>query len=191
MLSFLQTHWYILAILALLLPALAVLRFFSKLRKSRREFDEMSQYKRRDEALVEALRNPQVENESRSEGPMEISWDDKAVSERRGKRASPMVELVELAAYSRKKYVFRLGQPIRIGSGKDNQMELLNEGVEDMHCEIFLNGDKACVRSLGGAKTILKRGKTTAIISSFGVYLNSGDHIQLGNAEIQVRLFRG
>lgn len=151
----------------------------------------MSQYKCRDEALIEALRNPRVKKESGPEGPMEIRWDDKAVSERGKKRISPMVELIELSAYSQKKFVFRLVQPIRIGSGKGNQMMLLHEGVEEVHCEIFLSGEKACARSINGARTVLKRGRTNALISSAGVYLNNGDHIQLGNAEIQIRLFMG
>lgn len=188
MLDFLQAHLYILGIPVLLFVAL---RFFSKRRRIKRELEEMSQYKRRDEALVEALRNPQVKEEGGPEGPMEISWDDKAVSKRGKKSASPMIELVELSTYSRKKFVFRLGQPIRIGSGKDNQMELLREGVEESHCEIFLNGEKACARSLSGAKTLLKRGKTSALISPAGVYLNNGDRIQLGTVEVQIRLFKG
>lgn len=189
MLDFVQVHLYILGIPILLL--LAVLRFFSKRRRAKQEFEEMSQYKRRDDALAEALRNPQVKKESGPKGPMEITWDDKAISGRRKKHTSPMVELIELSAYSRKKFVFRLEQPIRIGSGKDNQLELLREGVEESHCEIFLNGEEVCVRSLSGAKTILKRGKTSALISPAGVYLNSGDSIQLGTVEIRIRLFRG
>lgn len=188
--SFIQAHLYILGIPVLLLLLMAI-RLLSKQRKVKREIEEMSQYKRRDEALVEALRNPQVKEESGPEGPMEISWDDKTVSERGKDHASPMVELVELSAYSRKKFVFRLGKPIRIGSEKENQMELLREGVEESHCEIFLNGEKACVRSLSGSKTILKRGKTSALIGPSGVYLNNGDRIQLGTVELQVRLFKG
>lgn len=70
-------------------------------------------------------------------------------------------------------------------------MELLREGVEECHCEIFLNGDKVCVRSLPKAKTILKRGKTSALISQAGAYVRSGDFIQLGTAEIQIRIFKG
>lgn len=189
MLGFIQTHLYVLVIPFLLL--FIVFRFFSKRRKVKREFEEMSQYKRRNEALVEALRNPQMKKETGPEGPMEISWDDKAVSEKRRKHVSTMVELVELSAYSRKKFVFRLGQPIHIGSGKGNQMEILREGVAESHCEIFLNGDKTCARSLSEAKTILKRGKTSALISQAGVYLKSGDLIQLGTAEIQIRIFKG
>lgn len=187
--GFIQAHLYILGIPILLL--VVSFRFFSRRRRTKRELEEMSQYKRRDEALVEALRNPQVKEESGPEGPMEISWDDKAVSERGKNHASPMVELVELSAYSRKKFVFRLGRPIHIGSGKENQMELLREGVEASHCEIFLTGEKACVRSLSGSKTVLKRGKTSALISPAGVYLNNGDRIQLGTVELQVRLFKG
>lgn len=189
MFSYIQTHLYILVIPVLLL--FIMFRFFSRRRKTKREYEEMSQYKRRDEALVEALRNPQVKKENGPEGPMEISWDDETVGEKGKRRASPMVELVELSAYSRKKFVFRLGKPIRIGSGKGNQMEILREGVSESHCEIFLNGDKACVRGLSEAKTILKRGKTSALVSHAGVYLKSGDFIQIGIAEIQVRLFKG
>lgn len=189
MLGFVQTHLYMIAIPVLLL--FITFWFILKRRRTKREFEKMSQYKRRDEALVEALRNPQAKREIGPEGPMEINWDDKAASEKGKKRNSPMVELVELSAYSRKKFVFRLGDPIRIGSGKGNQVEILREGVEESHCEIFLIGEKTCAKSLSGAKTILKRGKISALISPDGVFLNNGDHIQLGTVEIQVRLFKG
>ena len=189
MFHFIQTHLYILAIPVLLL--FIGLRFFSKQRRINREFEEMSQYKRRDEALVEALRNPQMEKGSGPEGPMDIKWDDKAVSGRGKKHASPMVELVEISSYSRKRFVFRLEQPIHIGSGKNNQMELNREGVEETHCEIFYNNGKACARSLSEARVVLKRGKESALVSSAGVFLNNGDCIQLGTAEIQIRMFKG
>jgi len=189
MLGFIQTHWYILVIPVLLL--FIALHFFLKRRRVDREYEAMSQYKRRDDALIEALRNPRMKQRNGPEGPMEISWGDEAVRKKGKKSVSPMVELVELSAHSRKKFVFRLGQPIRIGSGKDDQMEILREGVAESHCEIFLNGDKACVRGLSEAKTILKRGKTSALVSHSGVYLKNGDFIQLGTAVIQVRLFKG
>lgn len=190
MIYFLQTHLYIVIVPVLLL--LIALRLLTKRRKTRREFEEMSQFKRRDEALAAALRNPQVKEERGGpERPMEISWDDKAVNEKEKKDASIMVELVELSAYSRRKYVYRLNRPVQIGSGKGNHMELLREGVAEKHCEIFLNGNKVCARSCPGAKTLLKRGKTSALISSDSVYLNNGDHIQLGTAEIQFRFFKG
>lgn len=168
-----------------------VLRLALRRRKRRKQFEEIAQLKQRDEALNEALRNPRMNTGSAgTKGPIEVSWDDKAVRAP-GAASGAMVELIELSAYSRRKYIFRTDQPITIGSGKDNQLVLCREGVEARHCEIRMNGKKPCVRSLAGAKTVLIRKKTSVLVSTEGVYLNNGDHIQLGESELQFRLFKG
>lgn len=183
------THPYLVLIAALLLGTGLVLLL--RRRKARREQREMSQFKRQDEALNEALRNPQLEeNRDRPEGPMSVSWGDRAVSRRKAP-PSPMVELVLLSEYSHRTYIYRLDQPIRIGSERDNHMELHLDGVVSRHLELFLNQGKPCVRTLPGARAVLKRGRTAAAIPKDGVYLNSGDHIQFGRAELQFRLFKG
>lgn len=169
----------------------ALLRTWSRWRKSRKQMEEMSQLKRRDEALNAALRDPLSKDAPRTgpEGPMEIKWDDKAVNEQGGS-ASLLIELIELSAYSRRKYVFRADTPIVIGSGENCRMVLPRDGVAGEHCEIRLEGKRACVRSIAGAKTILKRKKVSALVGTDGVYLNNGDHLQLGVSEIQFRMFK-
>lgn len=163
---------------------------WSRHRKRQKQFQEMSHLHRRNEALNDALRNPLAKQDrAGSDGPMEITWDDKAVKEG-GAVSSLMMELVELAAYSRRKYVFRAGPPVTVGSGENNQVVLPREGVEERHCEICLNAGKLCVRSVSNARTILKRKKTMVLVDSEGVYLRSGDHIQLGTAELQFRTFK-
>jgi len=187
--TFLKAHLLYTAAIPILLLC-AAMCIFSRKRRVRRQYEEMTQIKRRDEALNEALRNPQVQQKREAEGPMEISWDDKAVRKNGGEGKSIMVELVELSTYSRRKYVYRVDTPVRVGSGKDCQMELLREGVAREHCEFFLLNGQVCVRSLSGARTLLKRGKESALISADGVYLKNDDHIQLGSAEIQFRMFK-
>lgn len=186
--TFLRSHPWV-AVIPVALVAVFLLLFLSRRRKRKKQSEELAQLKRRDEALADALRNPQAEKKAMSEGPMEITWDDQAIKAGSGE-VSPMVELVELATYSRRKYVYRLDGPIRIGSGKSNQLELLRDGVEREHCELFLRGQKVCLRSMPGARTVLKRGKTSALVSTDGVYLKNGDHIQIGSTEISFRQFR-
>ena len=189
MLQFLQTNWYFWVIPLLLIVGIPII---ARRRRTRREWEEMSQRKRRDEALNEALRNPHLERDnSGPERPMAISWEDRAVNEKKKRDNSPLVELVLLSEYSHRKYVYRLDQPIRIGSGVDNQMELHWEGVAPRHCEIFLNQEKPCVRSLMGAETCVIRGKAAAPVGSGGVYLNNGDHIRLGAGEVSFPLLKG
>lgn len=167
-----------------------VLRVLLRRRSRRKRYEEMSQLKRRDEALNEALRNPQMDAAPvGSKGPIEISWDDKAVREQ-APSVSLMMELVELSTYSRRKYVFRADQPVTVGSGADNLLVLCREGIAETHCEIRMNGERPCVRSLSDAKTVLRRGKTSVLVSADGVYLNNGDRIQLGTSEIQFKLFK-
>ena len=132
--AFLKSHPYILVISVLLIFILSALY---QRRKKRRKEEELTQIKRRDEALTEALRNPRArEQTSQRSGPVEIRWDDKAVNDRKGK-PELMVELVELSAYSRRKYVFHAEMDISIGSGRDNQLSLPREGVAKQHCQIF------------------------------------------------------
>ena len=182
---------YVLA--AAILAALAAgLRFWTRRRKEHKKFEEMSQNKRRDDALTEALRNPRAKQEKPgSQGPMEISWDDKAVNPRGVGSASLMLELTEFSAYSRRKYVFRAEQRVTVGTGKDCQLVLPREGVAERHCEILLNGKRFCVRSLSDAKTVLIRNKKSVLVGTEGVYLNNGDRLQLGVSEIQFRSFKG
>lgn len=190
MLRFFQSHLYLIFIPILLL--IIGLFFLARRQKARREWEDMSQRKHRDKALNEALRNPRLrQNSNQPDRPLEISWTDKACKEKKIKPASPMAELVLLSEYSHRKYVYRLDQSIRIGSGTDNHMELHWDGVAPQHCEIFLNQQKPCVRSLSGAETWLKRGKASAPVGADGVYLHSGDHIRLGTAEISFRVLKG
>ncbi|MBQ6207658.1 MAG: FHA domain-containing protein [Oscillospiraceae bacterium] len=188
MFEFIRTHiWIIPACLSPL--ALLLLVILLGRRKRRKNEEDMIQRKRRDEALSEALRNPLVSPARNSgENAMEITWDEKAVSREKGKSAL-MAELVELSGYSKRKYIFRVDEPIRIGSAPENRLSLPREGVAKVHCEIFMKGREACVRSAPKAKTLLKRGGTSALVGTEGVYLKNGDHLQVGVADIQFRLF--
>ncbi len=188
MFEFIQTHIWIIP--ACLLPlALLLVGILLGRRKRRKNEEDMIQRKRRDEALSEALRNPLVRPARNSgEDAMEITWDEKAVSRDKGKSAL-MAELVELSGYSKRKYIFRVDEPIRIGSAPENRLSLPREGVAKVHCEIFMKGREACVRSAPKAKTLLKRGGTSALVGTEGVYLKNGDHLQVGVADIQFRLF--
>gem|GEM_PF-3604784 len=168
-----------------------VLSALSRRRKKRKEFQEMSQIQRRNEALNNALRHPnRKEEQSGPETPMEISWDDKAVKKKTAVQ-SLMIELVELSDYSRRKYIFRAGQSITIGCTENNQVVLPREGVADRHCEICMVKGRPCVKSASGVTTILKRGKTEVLVSVKGVYINNGDLLHLGSAEVQFRTFKG
>lgn len=171
---------------------IAALRAWSRWRKERKKSAEISHITRRNEALNEALRDPYAKGpvQRGPEGPLEISWDDKAVHQSAAAGSSLLIELIELSAYSRRKYVFRADRPISIGSGPDNQMVLPREGVAEKHCEIRMTGKRACVRSMSRAQTSLKRKKMVVLVGTEGIYLNNGDHIQLGTSEIQFRLFK-
>lgn len=187
--EFLKTHIWIIP-LALTPLFFLLLRGFLQRRKRRKAEEELTQLKRRDEALSDALRNPLVKKERRTgEDAMEIVWDEKAVTKKKGD-AEWMAELIELSGYSRRKYVLRMDEPIRIGSTPENRLSLPREGVAAAHCEIFMNGPKPCVRSAPGVKTFLRRGRNSALIGQDGIYLQNGDRIQAGSSEIQFRLFK-
>lgn len=190
MLSFILSHiGYFIAGLAVIL--LLVLRPVLKRKKLREQEKEMSLLQKRNEALNETLRNPKMKAaENTSVGPMEVQWDEKALDLQCTGRTSVMVELVEFSTYSRRKYLFSAEQSIHIGSGTENQLVLPREGVAARHCEIFAINGAMAVKTVAGAKAVLARGKTSAVISSEGILLNNGDHIHMGTADVQFRCFK-
>lgn len=174
-----------------ILIIVTLLRLFYKKRKIHRQQEEISHMQRRNEALNDALRNPRIrECQSGPESPVDIRWDDKAVNDKQANISAPMIELTELTAYSRKRYVFRADQPICIGSAPTNQLMIARNGVAEQHCEVYLLNGRACVRSIPGEKTILQRGKNCALISEHGAFLNNGDKIQIASATLQFRMFK-
>ena len=189
-LEFVKTHILIILMIIAIPFFILALRAILKRRKQRKNEEELTHLKRRDEALSDALRNPLEPRAPRAgEEAMEIIWDEKSVMTEKGESAL-MAELIELSGYSRRKYVFQMDRPIDIGSAPDNRLSLPREGVSKRHCEIFLNGVEACVRSAPGAKTILRRKRKSVQVGQDGVYLKNGDSLRLGAVEIQFRLFK-
>ena len=187
---FLNTHRYLAVIPILLL--ILLLRTLSARRKRRRQEEELSRRRRRDEALNEALRNPRFSHQDTGRtGPIEVKWDTEMASSVAEPHAPTlMMELLEHSGYASRKYVFRAGEVVGIGSGPDNRIVLPRNGVENRHCEIFSRAGHPGVRSFVHAKTVLVRGKSTALVAEEGVYLENGDRIRVGTSEIQFRLFR-
>ena len=181
---------YILAALTVIF-LFVCLRIYMKRRKRRKAEEEMSMLQRRNDALAEALRNPlaKEQNTDNANGPVEISWDDKAVNDSYINSGVQMMELVELSSYSRKKYVFRADRPITIGRGEDNQLVLHHDDVAEHHCVVSLRDQKPYVYSRPGARSVLRRGKKTALVSGGGVFLNNGDQLELGSTLIQFRMY--
>ena len=186
--EFLKTHFWLIPVC--LAPCLfLIFHAILKRRKRRMDEEEMLQIKRRDEALSEALRNPLVKPARNSgENAMEITWDEKAVSKEK-KKGDLMAELVEVSGYSRRKYIFRVDEPISIGSAPENRLSLPRDGVQKAHCRIYMKGREACLSSEPKVKTVLRRGKSSARVGAEGVYLKNGDHIIVGAVDIQFRLF--
>lgn len=187
----LSHKWVIILLAAAVL--LAVLLPVRSARKKKRKNEELAQQRRRNEALTDALRNPAVEKGIHRDAPMEVDWDENAIKGRKKrKKGGQMAELTDISEYSRRRYVYPLEEgPVRVGSSRDNSMELLREGVARFHFEILLNDGRPCVRSLEDAPTVLKRGREQAVVSSDGLFLKNGDVIKAGSAEIQFRMFKG
>lgn len=168
-----------------------LVRNFLKKQKDRRKQKEMTLLQRRNEALNETLRNPKMQKtDGVVAGPMEIQWDERAINQKKTKHSAMMIELVEFAAYSRRKYLFPVGQMICIGSGENNQVVLARDGVAAKHCEIFQADHAIAIRNVSETTALLIRGKTSVLISTEGVFLNDGDRIKMGAAEIQFRCFK-
>ncbi len=186
---------YVLAILAAIsvVAIIVLLRVVARKWKRHKKELAMSKLHRQNEALAEALGNPMSKGKSleRAGGPLEISWDAKAVNENIQTYSGLMFEITELAAYSRKKYIFRADKPVTIGSNENNQLAIFKDGVAGRHCVIELSKGKPCVRAIQGERVTLCRGKKTATINEYGSFLNNGDKIELGSAVIQFRAFKG
>lgn len=179
--------------IAALLAAAAVVTILVLRRKGKRAREaEMSRIHYRNEALAEALGNPM--NRGRTPGranePLEISWDDRTGGRGDGRDGGTMMELVELSAYSRRKYVFRADDTVTIGSDDGNRLVIFREGVERRHCVIRPSSGGPCVQSASGARTVLHRGRKAVLVGEGGILLNSGDQLELGASVVQFRLFR-
>lgn len=189
--SFLSSNIFI--YISIGIAAALLILLISKLlkqRKDKKHQKEMSMLQQRNEALNEALSNPKVKkSDATMTAPMEVHWDSQALNKPKTRKSSLMIELVEFSTYSRRKYLFSADQIIRIGSGADNQLVLPREGVCPKHCEIFLVDHAVAVRNVSGTNALLLRGKSSAFINEEGVFLNNGDHIKMGSADIQFRCF--
>ena len=191
MLQFLASNIIYVIAGAVVVAGLILLKRMMARRKEEKRQREMFLLQRRNEVLNETLRNPKAKDLPKPvAAPVEIKWDEKAGDLKQTNGSTLVIELVEMSAYSRRKHLFQAGQPIDIGSGKNNQMVLIREGVAEKHCRIFLKNGAIAVKNLCGAKTLLVRGKVTALINEEGVYLNNGDHIRLGTIDIQFRYFK-
>lgn len=189
--DFFKSYWYLFAIAAAVLLAAALLWVLLRRRKRRKREAELVQLQNRNDALNEALRNPLIQRMPGSDGtPVSITWDSESVRDRGKSGTREVIELEELAVYSKKKYVFPSHTPIRIGSGKENNLILQRDGVAAHHCEVLMLGGSPIVRSVGNASTILKRGKDRASVSENGVYLNQDDHILVGTSELCFHIYQ-
>ena len=188
----LKYKYYLLPVAAALLVFL--LRRLLRYRKARKKETELAMQQHRNEALTRALQNPMAKTPSKppASNPLEIRWDEKPKAERRAgtKGASRMIELTELTDCSRRKYLFRADQTVRIGSGDQNELVLFRDGVEPQHCVIRLAGSKPCVYAVPGARSQLHRGKKLAAIDENGVYLNNADLLELGSARLAFRMYK-
>lgn len=191
MLQFLMSHILYVAIGVGAIVLILVLRFVSKQNAVRKKQKEMSLLQKRNEALNETLRNPKMQQQkSPAAGPMEVQWDEKAIESRQKDNPSLMIELIEFSTYSRRKYLFPAELGVSVGSGADNQLVLQREGVAPQHCAFFQKDGAIAVRSISNQKTLLLRGKTSALVGAEGVFLNNGDHIHIGTADLQFRSFK-
>ncbi len=191
MLQFLTSRIVYVIAGAVLVAGLILLKRLLARSKEKKQQREMFLLQRRNDALNETLSNPKVKNPQKSAvAPVEVKWDEKAVDSKSSGVSTPVIELVEISAYSRRKHLFPASQPISIGSSAENQMVLMREGIAEKHCEIFMKNGAIAARNLSGEQAVLVRGKVTALISEEGVYLNNGDHIRLGNVDIQFRHFK-
>lgn len=163
-----------------------------KHRKKRKDELEMKRLHRRNEALADALSNPMAKGErtGKANGPLEINWDEKTVNGTDKTAEGMMLELTELSAYSRKKYVFKSDRPVTIGSGENNEMVIFKDGVAERHCVITVTGEKPYVYVEHGERAVLRRGRNTAVISETGLFLRNGDQIEMGSAVVQFRVFK-
>ena len=188
----LKYKYYLLPVIVFLL--IFILRRVLRYRKGRKKETDLAQQQRRNEALTRALQNPMAKSPSKPpvSNPLEISWDEKPTEKCKDgtKQETRMIELTELTDYSRRKYLFRANQPIRIGSSDQNELILFRDGVAPQHCLIRLDDNKPCIFGTPGAHSLLHRNKKLAVIDEKGVYLNNADLIELGSAQITFRMFK-
>jgi len=79
------------------------------------------------------------------------------------------------------KSVWLVGPKMRIGTGRDNDVVLVGEGIADLHAELFVEGETVAIAPVG-ANPILVNGR--AITSR--IPLKIGDEVTLGSREFTI-----
>lgn len=186
---------YIIAGVFVLAILIILLRVISKKRAKNKEIQKAISEKIRDDNLNSVILNSHyTEKEKKNSAmPYEVNYQGNVVEQNGNSKHEksdgnyPIIQLVETTALSSRKFVFTLSEGITIGSENDNDIVIINKGVDEKHCSFFAVKKKVFVKNLADRqKTIIRRKNNQAIVDSSGIEVKSGDIIILGDVSYTV-----
>jgi|GEM_PF-7052352 len=163
-------------------------------RSSRRELESVYARLRRDDELLQKLKNYDRPDEVLQDKPYEVLFESEAATGKEAKDSGETVklQLVVRTDFSVKKFIADVGELYTIGHDRGNNLILEDEGVSPRQCALMNRGGLlyACdLKSAGG--TVLSRKMQRRQLGENPVRILQGDVLLFADAAVTVNLIGG
>lgn len=92
-----------------------------------------------------------------------------------------MIQIIERTGLSERKFALNASKGIRIGTSKEDDIEIISENRVMFQCELFVIKNKLYARNnMPASMIIIKRNKKQAVVDARGLGIKSGDTLLIG-----------
>ncbi|MCQ2498911.1 MAG: hypothetical protein MJ133_07985 [Lachnospiraceae bacterium] len=92
-----------------------------------------------------------------------------------------MIQIIERTGLSERKFALNASKGIRIGTSKEDDIEIISENRVMFQCELFVIKNKLYVKNnMPASIIIIKRNKKQAVVDARGLAIKSGDTLLIG-----------
>lgn len=92
-----------------------------------------------------------------------------------------MIQIIERTGLSERKFALNASKGIRIGTSKEDDIEIISENRVMFQCELFVIKNKLYARNnMPASMIIIKRNKKQAVVDARGLAIKSGDTLLIG-----------
>ncbi len=162
--------------------------FYAKKYGQKKREDYQWRRKSQNEELDKQLVNPFDQERKGVYSPYQIKYMEGTEGEF-GKRV-PLFQLTENSERAVRKYLFQQGEAVYIGMQNGNLAVFKTESEGESFCKINYKQNMYCVKAMGAAEVIVKRGKARTNIDYKGIILKSKDKICLLGVEYTFQIIQ-
>lgn len=179
----------ILALISLIVAIVVFLSifFYRKCGQKKRENYQWRK-KAQNEELDKQLINPFGQERKGVYSPYQIKYMEGAEGE--FEKKVPLFQLTENTERAVRKYLFQQRETVYIGMQNGNLAVFKTESEGESFCKINYKQNMYCVKAMGVAEVIVKRGKAKTNIDYKGIILKSKDKICLLGAEYTFQIIQ-